>query len=368
MTGLSNLPLDERGTLNEGRPDNLRRVEQKLARAEALRPDSLDIVRSSARVHLRRGRFEDAIAGYQHVISADQNATVSCSQIGVCWLELGRPDAALPFFNEAIRRDSRNPDIWLRYASSGETLLHLKRPEEAVPWLRRALDANPSRSGPSSLTGCLALVGALGHSGRMDAACRELSDVIRLAPFLTARIHEKRSQRLAPIAPLRLHVAEGLRLVGLRDPVDEDADAGVSSDSEVHQEPLGPIPISVPGAATVRTDEARRLLAEAQPLVLDLNATGRSLPGAVVFGHAFTGGTFDDALQKRLRRKVLALTGGDTARSIVVFGWNAERWGSRNLALRLVALGYTRVHWYRGGKEVWEARGLPEVEVDAQGW
>ena len=58
--------------------------------------------------------------------------------------------------------------------------------------------------------------------------------------------------------------------------------------------------------------------------------------------------------QDRLRRKMQALTGGDATRPIIVLGWNAEHWGSRNLALRLVALGYTRVHWYRGGKEVWE--------------
>ena len=50
---------------------------------------------------------------------------------------------------------------------------------------------------------------------------------------------------------------------------------------------------------------------------------------------------------------------------IVTVAWNAERYQSRNLALRLVALGYTNVYWYRGGREAWEVAGLPETDGDA---
>ncbi|HME27856.1 MAG TPA: hypothetical protein VKI44_42150 [Acetobacteraceae bacterium] len=39
-----------------------------------------------------------------------------------------------------------------------------------------------------------------------------------------------------------------------------------------------------------------------------------------------------------------------------------------NLALRLVALGYTQVYWYRGGREAWEVNGLPETKLDVQEW
>ena len=41
------------------------------------------------------------------------------------------------------------------------------------------------------------------------------------------------------------------------------------------------------------------------------------------------------------------LTGGDASRPIVTVGWNSERFDGRNLALRLVALGYQRVYWVR---------------------
>ena len=41
----------------------------------------------------------------------------------------------------------------------------------------------------------------------------------------------------------------------------------------------------------------------------------------------------------------------DLATGQDAIGWNSERFDGRNLALRLVALGYTNVVWYRGGRE-----------------
>ena len=156
-----------------------------------------------------------------------------------------------------------------------------------------------------------------------------------------------------------LYVAEGLRAAGLRDHVPEDADAGLAPDGSLSSVWRGPTPTAVPGAATIRTDDLVRLIAEERPLVLDLNPNGRALPGAVLIRGQLLGGDFGDALQDRLRRLMLSLSGGDLAHPVVVASWNSERWAARNIALRLVALGYTNVHWYRGGKEVWEARGLP---------
>ena len=48
--------------------------------------------------------------------------------------------------------------------------------------------------------------------------------------------------------------------------------------------------------------------------------------------------------------------------------FNSERFDGHHLAVRLVALGYTNVYWYRGGREAWEVAGLPETEVDVQYW
>jgi adenylate cyclase len=126
----------------------------------------------------------------------------------------------------------------------------------------------------------------------------------------------------------------------------------------------------VPGARTIRTPELQLLLDEQKPLVVDplLYSWGRSIPGAIGLQNAGHGGNTSDEMQGRLRKKMQQLTKGDLTRAIVAAGWNSERFDGRNLALRLVALGYTNVYWYRGGREAWEVAGLPETKVDVQDW
>src|SRR5271163_1503834 len=53
-------------------------------------------------------------------------------------------------------------------------------------------------------------------------------------------------------------------------------------------------------------------------------------------------------------------------RPIITFAWSINRWHARNLAMRLVALGYTNVHWYRGGWEAWDAHDLPMAPLNVQ--
>ena len=69
-----------------------------------------------------------------------------------------------------------------------------------------------------------------------------------------------------------------------------------------------------------------------------------------------------------MRSKFADLTKGNTSAPIVVVGWSSERFDGYNLALRLVSLGYTKVYWYRGGREAWEVAGLPETGFDMQDW
>ena len=95
---------------------------------------------------------------------------------------------------------------------------------------------------------------------------------------------------------------------------------------------------------------------------------GQSIPAAVGLKYSGLGGNFTDAAQDRMGRKLRELTAGDSNRPIVAVGWNSERFDGSNLALRLVALGYSQVYWYRGGREAWEVNGLPETSLDVQDW
>jgi adenylate cyclase len=73
-------------------------------------------------------------------------------------------------------------------------------------------------------------------------------------------------------------------------------------------------------------------------------------------------------MTERFGRKLHKMTEGNLSAPIVAMGWNSERLDGRNLALRMVALGYTQVCWYRGGREAWEVAGLPEADLAQQDW
>ena len=100
-------------------------------------------------------------------------------------------------------------------------------------------------------------------------------------------------------------------------------------------------------------------------MILSTTAATPSIPGTLFITHgAF--GTLNDDWQQRLGRLMRQLTNGDVNRPVLVFAFNQNRWHSRNLALRLIALGYKNVLWYRGGWEAWEASEQPRAPLAGQ--
>jgi adenylate cyclase len=163
---------------------------------------------------------------------------------------------------------------------------------------------------------------------------------------------------------------DALGFAGLRDHADEDADFGVPGDAALRSELAGLTRTEAPGAETIRTTDLLELLSPVQPIVIDTMTYfwGKSIPGAVALKYSGLGGSFTDAAQDRLRSKLRELSAGDSSTPIIAVGWNSHRFDGYNLALRLVALGYTKVYWYRGGREAWELNGLPETNLDVQQW
>jgi adenylate cyclase len=206
--------------------------------------------------------------------------------------------------------------------------------------------------------------------GDDDRARQALAEANRIWPFDTVRGHWPED----PASPVYVEqirsYQDALRRAGLRDHADEEADSGVPADGALHLPFAGLTPPTVPGARIIHTRELVALLAERKPVVIDalMYFWGRSLPGAVGLMNAGGGGGLSGPGQERLRRAVAGLTGGDLSRPIVAVGWNSERFDGRNLALRLGAMGYTDVYWYRGGREAWEVNGLPEAELVATEW
>ena len=246
----------------------------------------------------------------------------------------------------------------------------LGRDHDAIAAFERSLALNPDIGTFARQSVLRQMAAAYAQLGQDDQARRTLAEANRLFPFDTVRGHWPEDPTSEVYAGQIRRYQEGLRRAGLRDHADEDADFGVPADGELHQVLPGMTPMTAPGARTIRTGELVVLLAEHKPLIIDLMAYswGVSIPGAIGLREAGAGGSFSGGGQDRLQRKITALTGGDLSKPIVAVGWNSERFDGRNFALRLVAMGYTNVYWYRGGREAWEVNGLPETRLTPTDW
>jgi PQQ-dependent catabolism-associated CXXCW motif protein len=128
-----------------------------------------------------------------------------------------------------------------------------------------------------------------------------------------------------------------------------------------------PTPTEIVGAKTITTPQLRAMMLANPPLLLDVvgGAQTVSLPGAIWLRGAGLGNSLHDQLQERLGIRLAELAGGDKARAIVFFCLSKTCWLSHNAAVRAVALGYSNVYWYRGGRSAWNAAGLTMEPVSS---
>lgn len=352
--------------------ENMQRAGRLLEQARALDPRSA-LVLNNAVYWLRSvGRCAEAIEAAEHAIRLDPNRlriyTGIYNELAVCKTRVGHAEEELALQALADQLNPRSVFKFSRYHHMGFAALTLGRNQDAITFFQRSLALNPEN--PANRWTYHMLAAAYVRTGQFDEATRWLSAANRLWPFGTVRgVYPEELSSPVYIQQIRDFQA-ALRLAGLRDHADEDADFGVPADAVLHDEVAGRTPTEAPGAKTIRTAELVRLLTDQAPLVIETvsNSWGRSIAGAIGLRFSGLGGSFTDEAQDRLRRKMFEQTGGNLTRPVVAVGWNSERFDGRNLALRLVALGYTQVYWYRGGREAWEVAGLPETPVDVQDW
>jgi adenylate cyclase len=282
---------------------------------------------------------------------------------------MGQAEEGIALEREGNRVNPRSRWRFNRHRYIGWYSLLLGRDLDAIDHLERSLAIKPEEDG-STHWQYRWLAGAYARTGNVASARQYLASAERLWPYDTVRSRAPELLTSPVYVEQFRRFQDALRLAGLRDHADEDADFGVPADAALHGELAGLTPTDSPGAKTLRTADFVRFLAESRPIVIDTMTYfwGQSIPGAVGLKYSGLGGTFTDAAQDRLRSKLRELTAGDSSRPIVAVGWNSERFDGRNLALRLAALGYTAVHWYRGGREAWEVNGLPETPLDVQDW
>jgi adenylate cyclase len=356
-------------------PARLRRASDLITRAEFLDPRNAKVINTRIYLLLNQRRCKEVIPAATRAI--DDNPTLTIIRyglhqwLGFCLLVGGRAAEAIPMLEQSIRDDPRNPQNFVRFYSLGYAMSFLGRHDEAVDWLRRSLASNPSNSIQRRGNMLAAITATLALAGHIDEARTEAAQTMRLWPTLTARSYSPLRDPLdSPATTAWIdQLRGGLRQAGIRDHVKEDEDFGLPADDVLQTDYEARTPTTVPGARTIGTHDLAIMMEQRKPLVVDASTPwGASIPGAIGLWGVGIGGSVSDQYQGRLGSKMQQLTHGDRKLAVVAMGWNAERFQGRNLALRLVALGYTEVYWYRGGREAWEAAGLPETELVIQDW
>jgi adenylate cyclase len=353
--------------------NDMERAGRLLTQAHAAAPHSLSVLNDLVYWLRTVGRCPEVMELARRALQLDpvraRTQTGIANELGFCstWSGDARADIALQ--KETDRRNPRSQYRYIRYLHIGMAAVLLGDDAEAIDYLDRSLALN-ARALDVQGSVYRALAVALARSGRMEDSKHALAQADERWKFDTVRRYSPDGSSSSVYMDQIRTFQAGLRLAGERDHADEAEDFGIASRAALSATLWGYTPMDVPHAKTVNSDELAALLASAHPMVLDTmtNSWGVSIPGAVGLKFAGLGGDFSDAAQSRLKAKMQRLVGDDTGRPIVAVGWNSECYDGRNLALRLAALGYTRIYWYRGGREAWEAADRPEATIDVQDW
>ena len=242
--------------------------------------------------------------------------------------------------------------------------------EASITWNERCLIANPETPSYQRAWRYSQIACAHARNGDIRAARTALAEAVRLAPHDTVRSHYPEVLEPTYMAQIE-DFREGLRAAGLRDHAEEDADFGVEPDNELRLDLRGLTPTKAPGAQDYPNSGPAYLACAMrtesswiQPLI----RRGHRSPVPSDWKSRVEAEAFSDTTQDRLRRKMAQLTNDNSLTPIVVVGWNSEHFDGWNLALRIAALGYSNICWYRGGREAWEANGLPETNLELAHW
>jgi TolB-like protein/class 3 adenylate cyclase/rhodanese-related sulfurtransferase len=351
-----------------------------IGEAQMVAPTSPDVLAALFRLLIWQHHNEEAVGVFRRLLDIDPSTASAAAEFVPSVWTWGRPQDAVPLLERTARLNPLSADRDVLYVTLGRLLLMLGRDAEATGWLERGLDL-VAQMPPSKMAERQAgdyviertklfLAIAYAFTGRLDEAHSMLASALSSPRSMDLTVREFLNgipryfdvERQAQ----EQRLAEGMRMAGLRDHLDETADSGVVSTASLGDELYAPTPLTVPGGTTIRTEELVRLL-ETKPLVLSATATSvnPTIPGAISVG-LDTRGNLSDQWQAALGILMSAATGGDKHRPIVVFSYSINRWPARNLALRLIALGYTNVYWYRGGWEAWDSHDLPQAPLAFQ--
>jgi TolB-like protein/class 3 adenylate cyclase len=186
-------------------------AEARLMRALSLAPNHADAHMMTGLLLCVTNRPARGIEELERALAINPNLAAAHGYIGFAHSLLGRAQEQEAHAQKALRLSPRDLLAWSWFLQIGGAKAYLGAFEEALPWLRKSIDAN--RNTPWAF---LYLAACLAHLGRLDEARREVRAGLAVNPNFTlkrylAHIQSDNAVYLAQ----RERVAEGMRLAGV---------------------------------------------------------------------------------------------------------------------------------------------------------
>ena len=133
-------------------------------------------------------------------------------------------------------------------------------------WFRKSLAEHPNDTPRNRAIVLAAIASAQALAGRTADAQATAAEAVRLWPLLTVRGYYETDFPMSPINVAQVsRMRDGLRLAGLRNHADGDADNELDPDDTLHTAYEGLTPNTAPGAKTIRTPELVALPEQQKP-------------------------------------------------------------------------------------------------------
>ena len=168
------------GFLVEDRAAQFAVAEAAVVRALNLAPDNAIAHLTLGVVQISTDRATQGVRQCERALELDRNLAGAHAAIGNGKIQLGQAEDTEAHIQEALRLSPRDTYAYLWFFIAAAAKLRLGREEEAVAWLRRSVEANPSFPGSHFL-----LAAALARLGRLPEANAEAQAGLAISPTFT---------------------------------------------------------------------------------------------------------------------------------------------------------------------------------------
>ncbi len=122
-------------------------------------------------------RNDDAFVSFQQAYALNPSNTMAVNGMGMCLINLGRPDEGLPYIERAMQLNPQDPRVYVYFAFMAKAHFTARRYDAAIEMARKAVQRLPDFPDPHMI-----LAASLAHLGDMDEARKEYETAERFQP------------------------------------------------------------------------------------------------------------------------------------------------------------------------------------------